>query len=80
MNVLKLLGDFLSGSGWTAVLVQSEVTTSGRADDIMKGSHVTRSRYVHRVTAAALHLLRKTAYITYAKSLGPDDDTMDFET
>ena len=70
MNVLKLLGDFLSGCGWTAVLVQSEVTTSGRADDILKGSHVTRFRYVHQVKAAALHLLQKSAYITYAKSLG----------
>ena len=27
MNVLKLIGDILSGSGWTTILVQSEVTT-----------------------------------------------------
>ena len=43
MNVMKLLGDILSGSGWTAILVQSEVTTSVRADAVLKGSHVTRS-------------------------------------
>ena len=29
MNVIKLIGDILTCSGWTAILVQSEVTTSG---------------------------------------------------
>ena len=43
MYIMKLLGDIVSGSGWTAVFVQSAVTTSGRADAILKGSHVTRS-------------------------------------
>ena len=40
MNVMKLLGDILTVSGWSAILVQSEVTLSGRADAILKGSHV----------------------------------------
>lgn len=78
MNVLKLIGDFLSGSGWTTILVQSEVTTAGRADAILKGSHVTRSRYVHQVTAATLYLLQVSAYEKYQESLSPDDENMDF--
>ena len=44
MNMMKLPGDILTGSGWTAIPVQSKVTTSGRAVTILKGSHVTRSR------------------------------------
>ena len=32
MNVIKLLEDILTGSGWTAVLVQSEVITSCRTE------------------------------------------------
>ena len=29
MNVLKLLGDWLRNSGWTAVITQADITTSG---------------------------------------------------
>ena len=80
LNVMKLLGDILTGSGWTAILVQSEVTTSGRADAILKGSHVTRSRYIHQVTAAALHLLQVSAFQKYIESLGQEDQQMDFKS
>ena len=74
MNVLKLLGDFLRGSGWTAVLVQAEVTTTGRADAILLGKHITRSRHAHQVTAAALHILLSSAYNDYeARTENPLD-------
>ena len=59
--------------------MQSEVTTSGRADAILKGSHVTRSRYIHQVTAAALHLLQVSAFQKYIESLGQEDQQMDFK-
>lgn len=62
MNLLKLLGDWLKDSGWTAALVRSEITTRGRADSILKGSHVTRSRYAHQATAASLYILLQKAY------------------
>ena len=42
MNVMTLLGDILTGSGCTAILLQSEVTASGLAEVILKWSHVTR--------------------------------------
>ena len=80
MNVMKLLGDILTGSGWTAILVQSEVTTSGRADAILKGSHVTRSRYIHQVKAAVLHLLQVSAFQKYIESLGQEDQQIDFKS
>ena len=58
MNLINLLGDLLDGSGWTRLISLAEVTTSGRADSVLKGSHVTRSRYVHQVTASTLYILQ----------------------
>ena len=83
MNVMKLLGDFLNflnGSGWTSILVQSEVTSSGRADAILKGSHITRSRYAHQVTVTALHLLQVSAYLSYTKTIQPGEIELDFKS
>ena len=45
MNLLKLLGDWLGG--WDAALVPACIATTGRAESIEKGSHVTRTRYAH---------------------------------
>ena len=42
--------------------------TSGRADSVLKGSHVTRSRYVHQVSACAIYLMQKIAYQEYIES------------
>lgn len=65
MNLLKLLGDWVRESGWTTALLQSEITTFGRADAMLSGKHVTRSRYAHQVTAASLHILQRRAYQQY---------------
>ena len=37
MNLLKLLGDWLGGSGWDAALVQAGIATAGQAENIEKG-------------------------------------------
>ena len=68
MNFIKLLGDWLTGSGWTTALVQADITTSGRANGILKCQHMTRSRYAHQVTAAALSTLCQMAYEIYTES------------
>lgn len=70
MNILKLIGDWLNGSGWKTALIQANVTTTGRADAIASGSQITRARYAHQVTAAALHLLQQKAYQQYLKYQG----------
>ena len=41
VNVMKLLGDILTCSRWTAILMLSEVTASRRAEAILKGANVT---------------------------------------
>lgn len=46
---LRLAGQWLEDSAWNNALVDAEVTTSGRADAMIKVTHLTRSRYAHQV-------------------------------
>eukprot|EP00794_Sanderia_malayensis_P012494 gene12494-13777_t len=62
---LNLLGDWLAGSGWTDALVQAKITSSGKADAILKSSHITRARHAHQVIASALHILLPNSYEEY---------------
>ncbi|KAK3926365.1 Centromere-associated protein E [Frankliniella fusca] len=71
---LRVAGQWLDGSGWTSALVEAGVTTQGRADATIKASHLTRSRYAHQVTAAALYKLQRAAYEEYS-----GDDPLSFE-
>ena len=50
MVVLKILGDLLEDSGWTAALVHAGVATSGTADSFLKVCHVTRTRRTLQIT------------------------------
>ena len=73
MAVLKVLGDLLDGSGWTSALVQADITTPGRADSLLKASHVTRTRRAHQVTASSLYLLLQRAYAGHTDDPGDGD-------
>lgn len=76
MASLKMVGHWLKGSGWDSALVQADITTSGRADAILKASHITRSRYAHQVSACALHMLKQRAYkASIVDNSDPDDFT-----
>ncbi len=68
MAVLRALGTWLEDSGWTAALVQADVSTSGTADSYIKATHVTKSRHAHQVTAASLSIL-KTGRFKHTPSL-----------
>ena len=46
MLILKLLGDWLRDSSWIAILIDAEVTTPGRAEAMLKGSHI-KSQLCH---------------------------------
>ena len=65
MLIEKLLGDWLQDSGWTAICIDAEVTSPGRAEALLKGTHVTRTRYAHEGTALSLSILRREAYTKY---------------
>lgn len=49
-------------SVYSSALVQADVMTSGKADAVLKASHITRSRYAHQVSACALFILQRKAY------------------
>ena len=62
MATLNVLGDWLEGRGWVEVLIKAQTNSPGRAESVLSGTHVKRSRYVHQVTCAALHLHLVSAY------------------
>ncbi len=78
MSFLRLIGDWLAGSGWAEAITAANVTTEGRVDGLLKGSHVTRGQWAHQVSAAALYVLQKRAYAAY-KEEQTSEDTLDFD-
>jgi hypothetical protein len=62
MVILKTIGDWLDGSGWTDAINLAKITTAGRAEALISASNTARTRYVHQVTLATLHQLQLTAF------------------
>ncbi|KAG7161157.1 hypothetical protein Hamer_G024212, partial [Homarus americanus] len=62
MAALKMLGDWLEGSGWVEALVQAKIATPGSANSFLRAAHVTRTKRTHQITAAALYVQQKRAY------------------
>ena len=73
MASLKLLGNWLEGSGWVQALTQADIATSGIADSFLKAAHVTCTRRAHQVTAAALYVLQHRAYDHYCQTQSEED-------
>ena len=57
--VLKAIGSWLLGSGWTEAIAQAGVTTIGRAQSLVSFKQITRTRYVHQVTASSTEALQE---------------------
>ena len=55
---MNVLGNWLDGSGWVAVMAAAMVTTEGKADALQSGSLISRTQWAHQVTAAALLIYR----------------------
>ena len=49
MASLKMLGKWLTGSGWTDLLCNAGVATQGVAESFLTASHVARTRRAHQV-------------------------------
>ena len=62
MAVQRMIGHWLENSGWAGAVDEAGVATSGKVEAILKGGHVTRSRYAHQVSAVALYVLQRQAY------------------
>ena len=69
-----MVGHWLTNSGWDSALVQADITSRGRADAILKAVHITRSRYAHQVSACALYILQRRAYMASIETIREPDD------
>ena len=73
MALLNVLGNWLDGSGWLAIMAASNVTREGKADALQSGSQTLTVHCTHQVTpAAALFCLQSQAFTAYTESLGSD--------
>ena len=79
MTAFKVLGNWLDGSGWTSVIVDAGVTSSGVADAFIKVSHLTRTRRAHQITAASLYILQQRTYSKYSEVLDNGVESMGFK-
>jgi hypothetical protein len=61
MAALVTLGDLLDGSGWTAILVNANMTSAGWADAMPHASRVRHNKHAQQVTAAGLNILQQRA-------------------
>lgn len=62
MATLKMMGNLLQRSGWTAAIQHSGIATAGTADSFLHAACVTKTRMVHQVTACTLYKLLKAAF------------------
>ena len=79
MGVYKVLGHWLENNGWLSALIEANVTTAGRANSMIDGSHVTRTRWAHQVTVASLSILQRKAYTNLMEQQNPDDIPPSFD-
>ena len=68
-KVHQMTGKMLRDSGWTTVLSQAHVLTSGRAQSALNEHHIKRTRYAHLVSVMSLHLLKHKAYSAYCSGV-----------
>lgn len=62
MALWSTIGDFLEGSGWTTVLLEAGIASSGVAESFLNASHLTRTRHSHQVTLLSLSKLQQDAW------------------
>ena len=56
-----MIGKLQRDTGWTTILSQAEVLTSGRAQSTLDEHHIKRTRYAHQVSLVALYMLNQSA-------------------
>ena len=79
MAAFKAIGNLLKESGWTAVLTEAGIASSGTAESFLTASSVTKTKFAHQVTACALYKMLQCAYDRYKKENSSDSDINEFE-
>jgi hypothetical protein len=69
-----MIGKLLRDSGWSNILTQAQVLTSGRAQSVLDEHHIKRTRYAHQVSVMGLYLLSQKSYSNYCSDVeGPPE-------
>lgn len=68
MASLKVLGNWLTGTGWAEALCSAGVVTQDVADSLLTASHLSRTRRAHQITVMYLCTLMCRAYQKHASS------------
>ena len=70
----QMIGKLLKDSGWSNIITQAQVLTSGRAQSLLDEHHIKRTRYAHQVSLVNLCLLQQRSYTVYCSSVqGPPE-------
>ncbi|CAG9817114.1 unnamed protein product [Phaedon cochleariae] len=75
--IMSMIGSWLTGSGWTDILVDAGVTSPGRAESLLSCSHVKRTTYAHQVTVAALVILE--GHTHKSREICSEEPYLDFD-
>ena len=73
MALWKCMGDLLLSSGWTDMLIVSDVTTFGVAESFLTCSHDKRTRHAHELTVMVLNKLQEDAYEKKFSAMNRDE-------
>ena len=64
-KVNQMAGKVLRDTGWTTLLVQAQVLTSGRAQSVLDEHHIKHTRYAHQLSLMSMYILKHNAYTEY---------------
>lgn len=73
MAFLRVLDEWLEGSGSKSMLSTADVTTEGRADSLHRGTDTARAQFPHQGTGGVLFVLQTEAYYTYRETKEAED-------
>ena len=62
MEIMRVLGHLLNGSGWIHILNKAQVCGPGNHESFLNAACVKKTRHAHQVTAAALYMLQQESY------------------
>ena len=74
----KMLGKWLTGTGWAETVCSAGVVTQGVAESLLTASHLSRTRRAHQVTMICLYILMCRAYQEYASGTGENEAVKTF--
>ncbi|GBP09519.1 hypothetical protein EVAR_76538_1 [Eumeta japonica] len=63
LSFIKAIGKFISGSGLTTILIDSEILASGSISSFLSGKHFNRCRKIHPLLSLALQLLHLERFL-----------------